>query len=193
MLQDASHVARDSSVGMRLELSYFPGWDLLCRKVGKKSAIRAVVSGGEDYELIFTAPDENATVTDLVLVDWWDNQCGPSTSTTIPVVAGQAYYIFVVNTGGITDIVIECDILGVDDNAIAGFSYYPNPAEDALNLQSVDTIEQVAIFNMLGQKVVDQAVGATTSQLNVSHLATGTYVMKVTVNGQVGTYKVIKK
>lgn len=56
VLQDASHVALASNVGMTLELSDFPGWDLLCRKVKEKSAIRAVVSGGEDYALLFTAP-----------------------------------------------------------------------------------------------------------------------------------------
>ena len=56
VLQDASHVVLDSSVGMILELSKFPGWDILCHKVGEKSAINAVVSGGEDYALLFTAP-----------------------------------------------------------------------------------------------------------------------------------------
>ena len=152
-----------------------------------------VTPAGATFVNFFTAPDENASVGDLVLVDWWDNQCAPASSTTIPVVAGQAYYIFVVNSGGITDITIECDILGVDDNAIAGFSYYPNPANDAVNLQSVDTIEKVAIYNMLGQMVLDRSVDATNSQLNVSHLATGTYVMQVTVNGQTGTYRLIKQ
>ena len=46
---------------------------------------------------------------------------------------------------------------------------------------------------MLGQKVIDQNVNATTSQLNVSNLATGAYIMKVSVNGQIGTYKILKK
>ena len=56
ILQDASHVASASNVGMTLELSDFPGWELLCHKVGEKSAIHAAVSGGEDYALLFTAP-----------------------------------------------------------------------------------------------------------------------------------------
>lgn len=56
LLQDASHLASASNVGMTLELSDFPGWDILCHKVGEKSAIRAAVSGGEDYALLFTAP-----------------------------------------------------------------------------------------------------------------------------------------
>jgi hypothetical protein len=153
-----------------------------------------VTPAGASFVLFFTAPDLNAAVEDLVLVDWWDNQCAPATSSTIPVDAGQAYYAFVVNTGGITDIEFTCvDPLGVDDNGIAGFSFYPNPANDILNLSSVDIIENVAIFNMLGQKVADQTIEATNSQVNISHLATGTYVMKVAVNGQVGTYKLVKE
>lgn len=36
-------------------------------------------------------------------------------------------------------------------------------------------------------------VGATTSDINVSHLITSTYVSKVSVNGQIGTYKLIKQ
>jgi len=56
VLQDAGHIAEASRIGMSLELSLFPGWDILCHKVGEKSAIRAVTGGGEDYALIFTAP-----------------------------------------------------------------------------------------------------------------------------------------
>jgi hypothetical protein len=141
----------------------------------------------------YTAPNENAVETDLVLVDYWDNQCVPGTSASIPTVAGQAYYIYAVNHGGVADIVVECDVLGVDNNVIAGFSFYPNPADDVLNLNAVNIIESITVFNMLGQKVVDQAIGATNSQVNVAHLTTGTYVMKVTVNGEVGTYKLVKE
>ena len=54
---DAGHIAKASGVGMELELSDFAGWDIICRKVGEKSAIKAIVGGGEDYALIFTAPE----------------------------------------------------------------------------------------------------------------------------------------
>ncbi|GHC54571.1 hypothetical protein GCM10008083_18530 [Ulvibacter litoralis] len=140
----------------------------------------------------YTAPNENSTETDLVLVDWYLNQCLPGTEATIPTVAGQAYYVYVVNHGGITDIEIDGDGLGLLDNTIQGFSFYPNPAETTINLDSVDTIESVAIFNMLGQKVVDQTINATTSQVDISKLATGTYLLQVSVNGQRGTYKILK-
>ncbi|MCB1584595.1 MAG: T9SS type A sorting domain-containing protein [Xanthomonadales bacterium] len=40
---------------------------------------------------------------------------------------------------------------------------------------------------------MDNRVNATTSQVDISGLSTGTYLMKVTVNGETGTYRVLKQ
>lgn len=142
----------------------------------------------------YTAPDETSTEDELVLVDYFQNQCVPGTTATIPTIAGQAYYCFVVNTGAVSDIIFDnCDSLSNDSNEIEGFVFYPNPANDRLNLSSVELIESVALYNILGQKVIDLDVNATTTQLDVSRLSVGAYLMKVSSNGQTGTYKVIKK
>ena len=140
----------------------------------------------------YTAPDQNSVETDLTLVDWWQNQCLPGTEATIPVTAGQTYYCFVVNSGGITDIVFDNCQLGVSSNEIEGFVYYPNPTNDKLNLSAVQNIEKVALYNILGQKVIEMDVDTTQTQVEVSQLASGAYIMEVTVDGQKGTYKVIK-
>ena len=141
----------------------------------------------------YTAPNENAVETDLVLVDWFENQCLPGSTASIPTVAGQAYYVYVANHSAITDIVIDGTNLGTEDNTIEGFVYYPNPAGSTLNLSAQETIERVAIYNMLGQKVLGQNVNAPTSELNVSELATGTYILQVSVNGITGNYQILKK
>ncbi|MEM0519416.1 MULTISPECIES: T9SS type A sorting domain-containing protein [Aequorivita] len=86
----------------------------------------------------------------------------------------------------------NCNPLGVSDNALAGFSYYPNPVTDVLSLKAASNIEAVSIYNLLGQEVLRSEVGATTSDINLSGIATGAYVLKVTVNGQTGTYKILK-
>lgn len=83
--------------------------------------------------------------------------------------------------------------LGVGDNTIEGFDYYPNPTTSTLQLSALDNIERVAIFNILGQKVHDQSINALSSEVNLSKLTTGTYVMSVIVNGQEGRYKLIKR
>lgn len=81
---------------------------------------------------------------------------------------------------------------GVSENSLDGFAYYPNPTSDILSLKSVNSIDSVAIYNLLGQRVIDTKIGATTSDINLSGLTAGTYIMKVVVDGQTGTFKVLK-
>ncbi|MBT0608601.1 T9SS type A sorting domain-containing protein [Aequorivita echinoideorum] len=87
---------------------------------------------------------------------------------------------------------VTCDVLGISDNALAGFAYFPNPTSNILSLKSVNNIEAVSMFSILGQKVMDLNIGATTSDINLSGLQSGTYIMKVTVDGQTGTFRVLK-
>jgi len=141
----------------------------------------------------YTAPDQSSSESDLVHVDYYQNQCLPGSSATIPVVGGQTYYCFVVNTGGITDIIFDNCQLGTASNEIEGFEFYPNPTRERINLAAAQNIESVVLYNILGQKMLDVNVDATTTELNVAHLAAGAYLMEVTVDGQTGTYKLIKQ
>jgi len=169
-------------------------WYNFTPTVGGPATAEVVNPAGTTVVIWFKAPDENSTETDLTRVDQFDNQCLPSTSSEIIVNAGQPYYLFVVNTGDASDVVVTTDtVLGIEEAGIEGFEFYPNPARDAITLNALDNIEQATIYNMLGQVVVDQTIDATTGQLNVSGLAIGSYIMKVTVNGEVGTYKIIKQ
>jgi hypothetical protein len=160
---------------------------------GTLNATMVLETAGFSAVTFYTAPDENAVETDLVLVDWFANQCLPGITASINTVAGQAYYVYVANHDAVTDIVIDGTSLGTQDNSIEGFVYYPNPAGSTLNLSAQDIIESVAIYNMLGQKVFDQNVNAISSEVNVSNLATGTYILQVSVNGQIGNYQILKK
>jgi hypothetical protein len=150
---------------------------------------------GTTAVIFYEAPSEAVgDETDLTFNYEWSNQCAPGTEAMITTTAGQSYYIFVLNTGGPSDVVIDIsNSLGTNDNTIDGFTFYPNPTMDVLNLRSNISIDSIELFNMLGQKVISQSIGATTSQVDVSGLATGTYLMKVIAEGQTATYQVIKK
>ncbi|WP_309641695.1 T9SS type A sorting domain-containing protein [Flavobacterium sp.] len=74
-----------------------------------------------------------------------------------------------------------------------GFKSYPNPVKNILNLSYSKTISNVAIYNLLGQEVMAKATNANQSQIDMSHLASGTYLVKVTADNQVKTIKVIKE
>ncbi len=73
------------------------------------------------------------------------------------------------------------------------FRAYPNPVTSILNLSYTKNISNVAVFNLLGQQVLAKAVSATATQVDMTSLAAGTYLVKVTVDGTVKTLKVVKQ
>jgi hypothetical protein len=54
-------------------------------------------------------------------------------------------------------------------------------------------MSDVAVFNLLGQQVLTKKINATESQIDMSALAGGTYLMKVNVGNQVKTLKIVKE
>lgn len=83
--------------------------------------------------------------------------------------------------------------LGSNSFDNAGFSYYPNPVKNMLNLSYTQDISDVAVYNLLGQQVIAKAINANQSQIDMSQLASGTYMVKVTADNQVKTIKVVKE
>lgn len=73
------------------------------------------------------------------------------------------------------------------------FTYYPNPVKDVLNLSYTKNTSNVAVFNLLGQQIVAKVVNANQSKIDMSNLASGTYIVKVTSDNQIKTIKVIKE
>lgn len=87
----------------------------------------------------------------------------------------------------------ECNDLGVSDLNAFDFNYYPNPVNDVLNLSSKITIKEVSAFNVAGQKMFNLS-NIKSGKVDVSKLNAGTYFFKVKLeNGQVETFKVLKK
>ncbi|MEJ6664077.1 MAG: T9SS type A sorting domain-containing protein, partial [Flavobacteriaceae bacterium] len=82
--------------------------------------------------------------------------------------------------------------VGTQDFATKGFSVYPNPVNNVMNLQANENISKVAIYNVLGQEVYSAKINAMTSSVDMSSMATGAYFVKVNINGTEGTVKVIK-
>jgi len=83
--------------------------------------------------------------------------------------------------------------LSVGENLFSNLSIYPNPASEIINLSALNNIDSVTIYNVIGQRLINLYVSALNVQVDVSSLEIGTYLMKVSVDGQIRTYKVIKK
>lgn len=98
-------------------------------------------------------------------------------------------------TWGVTmDFTVEIfETLGVNSFNTNNFKVYPNPVSNILNLSYTQNITNIAVFNVLGQEVITNSVNATQGQIDMSHLAVGTYLVKVTAGDQTTTVKVLKK
>ncbi len=81
--------------------------------------------------------------------------------------------------------------LGVEDNEISLIKVYPNPASDAINIESSgQDIKRIVISNVLGQTIM--AVENAT-QMNICSLTKGTYFVTVETESGKETQRIIKQ
>ena len=70
---------------------------------------------------------------------------------------------------------------------------WPNPVNEQLNIASVSEITGVAVYNLLGQKVLAEKYNSRNVALNTGQLQNGVYTVKViTINGS-KTLKIVKQ
>lgn len=87
---------------------------------------------------------------------------------------------------------IALDLATIDFD-ITNLKYYPNPVKDVLNLTYTKDISKIAVYNLLGQKMIESAVNSTSAKIDMSALSNGSYILKFTSENQTKTLKVIKE
>ena len=96
---------------------------------------------------------------------------------------------------GIPDLdLARSNALSLDEMEIEAFSFYPNPVVTKLNIEipSTENELKVSIYNQLGQEVLHQYITEDSSFMNVSDLASGIYIIKLSTTNNSKTYKFIK-
>ena len=83
--------------------------------------------------------------------------------------------------------------LNVNDNQIEGFSMYPNPSQDKVTVKAQNQIQSITFFNVLGQRVLQVYPNALSSEIDVTMLKAGVYMVSVIADEQQGTYRLIRQ
>jgi hypothetical protein len=83
--------------------------------------------------------------------------------------------------------------LGINDFTAAEALLFPNPVKDELHLRATSPIDTIVIYNLLGQELQIETDLNSDPIIDISYLKAGAYIMKVTMNGQLGSYKFIKQ
>lgn len=69
--------------------------------------------------------------------------------------------------------------VGINEITNVSISIYPNPVNDILNLSASQVIQEIQIYNLIGQVVLDKKVDSKNVILNTSGLKSGIYNLKV--------------
>jgi hypothetical protein len=83
----------------------------------------------------------------------------------------------------------------VGKKAIAEFTVFPNPVnEGKITITTFNSNEKmVTIYNVLGKEVFNQKITGIKEQLNISHISSGIYIVKVLDGDKVATKKLVIK
>ena len=87
----------------------------------------------------------------------------------------------------------KASTLNLERNELLGFSMYPNPASNRLNISAANTIQNAEIYNVLGKKVMNVTINKTSESIDISNLASGVYMIKYNIENSIGTAKFIKQ
>ncbi|MCG2431634.1 FG-GAP-like repeat-containing protein [Aequorivita xiaoshiensis] len=109
---------------------------------------------------------------------------------------GSLFVTFVSNatlTGEGWEANVVCTTLGVDEFSNAGLVLYPNPSGTNVFLNSQEVIDNIELYNSLGQRVFMQKPKSQYVTLNVSDLSQGLYFIQITIDGKTFSEKLIKE
>lgn len=127
---------------------------------------------------------------------WYDSSTlGNVLPATTPLVSGTTYYAS--QTVGGCESVLRLPVqagtmlnVGGFDNA--NFKYYPNPVNNILTVSYSEAITGLKLYNMVGQQLITKSVNANETQIDMSHLPAGSYLLEVSVGNKSKMVKLLK-
>ncbi len=90
------------------------------------------------------------------------------------------------------DFFIGDKTLGIESFATENFSVYPNPVKDVLNISTKTAVDNVTVYDILGKTVLTSNPDVISPKIDMSGLASGAYLVQVTIGNASKTVKVLK-
>jgi hypothetical protein len=84
----------------------------------------------------------------------------------------------------------ECGVLGVADNTVENFSFYPNPVKNEINFNNIFSFEKVSIYGIQGNLITSETISEGHNSLSIN-LPSGLYFVNFSNDAQSVTKKMI--
>lgn len=95
----------------------------------------------------------------------------------------------------IDNIYIDLPFFGGVANKLSakGFRYFPNPSGNLLNISAKETIDELIFYDVLGRELQNIQINSLRTQLDISNLVEGNYIMKVIIGNIQGSVFLFKQ
>ncbi|QNJ98585.1 T9SS type A sorting domain-containing protein [Constantimarinum furrinae] len=83
--------------------------------------------------------------------------------------------------------------LGISENGILDLAVYPNPASNQVKITSSVSMNEIIIYNTLGQELIRKSIDGTEIILDISELSSGIYLLSVFSGDASSTRRLVKQ
>ena len=167
------------------------------------SSTASTTFGDGDFVTLMVTEDNGSNWTELYR---WDVNNSPSaTGDEMPEIDLSSYtsmtkFAFYANSDTsnidndffIDDFQITTTSLGINEVSMSQFTYFPNPVNDVLTIKAQKAVEDITVFNMLGQVVKRQEPNTMNCTVDLSAMQTGAYFVQVSIGNNVETVRILK-
>lgn len=84
-------------------------------------------------------------------------------------------------------------ILSATENSITSFEVFPNPVSTSFQIKSHHPVEEIFIYNIMGQELKRITIKNENQSIDISNLDSGVYFVTLRMNGNQSTRRLIKK
>ena len=105
------------------------------------------------------------------------------------------------STGGTTTVdtqmaqssLVIGSVLAVNNKHLLQFSMFPNPSSGQVNFQLSSNVNQghISIFDYTGKLVLEKNINTSNNSIDVAHLSSGIYIVRIQTDSKIGTKKLI--
>jgi hypothetical protein len=159
--------------------------------------------GVDDFVTLMVSEDGGSTWTELYR---WDANNNPGVAgaampeinlSAYPTLAKFAFYAESTVSNEDIDFFVDnfqitTTSLGIEEASISQFTYFPNPVNDVLTIKAQKVVEDITVFNMLGQVVKRQTPNTRDCTVDLSAMQTGAYFVQVSIGNTVETVRILK-
>ncbi|MFN9583188.1 MAG: T9SS type A sorting domain-containing protein [Bacteroidota bacterium] len=84
-------------------------------------------------------------------------------------------------------------VTGVTTTELVTVGVFPNPTNSSFTVKSTNAIQEITLFNALGQALFINTPNSTSVSMDIAHLPNGIYTLKATINGVDTFNKLVKE